>query len=115
MDLRRFLFEERLSVKQFAQDLGVSPSLIYHILKRRRTPSRGLAIRIEKHTKGVISKESLLFPDELPTQSWKFGEEEIQTRFEKLEARVAYLEKLMKQYIRKAQALQEPLSSALSS
>lgn len=96
MDLRRFLFEEQISVKEFAEDVGVSASLIYHILKRRRTPSRDLAIRIEKRTRGAIPKESLLFPDEPPVQNWAFGEDDIRNSFQDLEERILYLEKNIK-------------------
>jgi len=95
MDLKRYLFEKTISVKNFAEQLGVSTSLIYHILNRFRMPSRTLAAKIEELTEGMVSKEELLFPDEESSQKWTLNEGEVQQRLENHEERLSKLEKII--------------------
>lgn len=95
MDLKRYLFEQALPVKKFAEQLEVSVSLIYHILKGHRVPSPQLAKKIEELTKGAVSKEELLFPDQKPPKRWVLNEDEVQERLENYEERLSKLEKII--------------------
>ena len=99
MDLKRYLFEKSVPVKKFAEQLGVSTSLIYHILNRFRMPSRMLAAKIEELTEGMVSKEELLFPDQESSQKWTLNEGEVQERLEDHEERLSKLEKIIKDTI----------------
>jgi len=95
MNLKRYLFEKTLPVKQFAKRLGVSASLIYHIINRQRTPSPALAIKIEELTEGLVTKEELLFPGQETSKKWVLGESEVGERFEDHERRISKLEKMI--------------------
>ncbi len=59
MILRTYLFNLDLPVKKFAADLGISVSYLYQLLKNERKPSLELALKIERHTQGSVSVESL--------------------------------------------------------
>ena len=85
MNLKRYLFEKTVPIKEFAEQLGVSASLIYLILKRKRFPSPKLATKIENLTDGMVTKEELLFPDETSPQKWVLNEGDIQERLEAFE------------------------------
>ena len=95
MDLKYYLFEKSIPVKEFAKLLGVSASLIYHILKQQRMPSRTLATKIEQLTKGAVTKEELLFPDQTSVRKWTFNEGRVQERLEDCEERLSKLEKIV--------------------
>jgi transcriptional regulator with XRE-family HTH domain len=95
MDLKRYLFEKSLSVKKLAEQLGVSKSLIYHILNGLRMPSRALAAKIEELTEGMVSKEELLFPGQKPSKKWTLNEGEVQQHLENHEKRLTKLEKII--------------------
>jgi len=95
MHLKRYLFEHSLPVKKFAEDLGVSVSLVYHILKGKRVPSPQLAQKIEKLTKGAVSKEELLFSGQELPKRWVLSEGDIQERLENYEERLSKLEKII--------------------
>lgn len=47
-----------------AEGIGVHPSYITHIKKKRRIPTPKVALRIEQFTDGAVTKESLLWPDQ---------------------------------------------------
>lgn len=95
MDLRRFLFEKKLPVKKFAEDMEISISLVYHLLNHQRMPSRNLASKIEKYTEGAVTKEELLFPGEAPPKRWALSEEDIQNRLRDHDERLAKLERFI--------------------
>lgn len=60
MDLRRFLFEKRLSVTDFCKNLGCSRVHLSEIINGRRVPSLTLAKLIERETNGEVLVEELL-------------------------------------------------------
>ena len=62
MDLDEYLFRNRISQTDFAKELGVTRNHFGEIVRGRRTPSVKLAKKIEKLTKGEVSKEEALFP-----------------------------------------------------
>ncbi|MGE0197863.1 MAG: hypothetical protein AB7N99_06945 [Simkaniaceae bacterium] len=92
MDLKRYLFEKAIPVKEFAEKLGVSAGLIYHFLKRKRLPSPKLASKIEDLTEGLVRKEELLFPESVSPQKWVFHEGDVRERLEDHEERLQKLE-----------------------
>lgn len=91
--LKRFLFEENLTVKAFANILGVSPSFIYHLLNKKRIPSHSLAQKIEEFTKGKVRKEELLSLKELKGKT--LIEQNINNTLQDHENRLLKIEKIL--------------------
>ncbi|MBI3212035.1 MAG: helix-turn-helix domain-containing protein [Simkania negevensis] len=91
--LKKFLFNANLTVKAFANILGVSPSFVYHLINKKRIPSRDLAQKIEEFTRGKVRKEELLFPKELKEKI--SIEENIQNALQDHEERLLEIEKLL--------------------
>lgn len=60
MDLRRYLFEHRLKIKEFSDLIGCSRVHISGVLHNRRKPSLMMAKAIEKATNGEVTAEELL-------------------------------------------------------
>lgn len=60
MDLRRYLFEKRISVTAFSSILGCSRIHLSEIINGRRLPSLVLAKLIEKETEGEVTVQDLL-------------------------------------------------------
>jgi len=58
--MKDYLFRENLTVKKFAADLEISTSYLYQLLREERKPSRHLAHKIEKYTKGELTVKKLL-------------------------------------------------------
>ena len=92
MDLKQYFFDAPLSKKDFAEQIGVNVSMIYHIMSKARKPSAELAAKIEKVTEGLVTKEELLFPDESPPKRWRFNEGKMQESLEDHEERISRLE-----------------------
>ncbi len=60
MDLREYLFKKRISIKDFADTLGYSRTHLSLIVNDRASPSKRLALAIEKITKGEVTANELL-------------------------------------------------------
>lgn len=66
MNLREWLFRNKTSVTDFAKKVEVSRTHLNLISCGVRKPSPELAKRIEKATKGKVTKEEVLFPEDFP-------------------------------------------------
>lgn len=60
MDLRRWLFDEKLSVTEFSKRLGCSRIHLSEIVNGRRIPSLMLAKAIENATHGKVNVSELM-------------------------------------------------------
>ncbi len=60
MDLRTYLFHNRISVTDFSKILGCSRIHLSEIVNGRRIPSLMLAKAIERETKGKVKASELL-------------------------------------------------------
>lgn len=60
MDLREYLFRNRLTVKEFSQRLECSRPHLTEIIHGRRKPGKRLANDIEKLTGGQVKAAELL-------------------------------------------------------
>jgi len=63
MLLKKYRIQNSISVSQLAKSLGISRQHVYEIESGVSFPSRALAVRIEKETRGEVSAEALLFPE----------------------------------------------------
>lgn len=64
MQLYKYLELTDLTIKQFATILDIDRSYLNLIILGHRIPSKKLALRIEKATKGKIKAIDLIFPEE---------------------------------------------------
>lgn len=60
MDLREYLFRNRLTVTEFAKKINYGRTYINEIVSGNRTPGRKLAEAIEKATDGHVKAADLL-------------------------------------------------------
>ena len=60
MDLRTYLFEQRISQKAFGELLGLSRSAIASYVGKRRNPKYYIAVKIERLTKGKVKAIDLI-------------------------------------------------------
>ena len=63
MDLKEFLYQQRMQIKQFAQLIKYDRSSITEVIHGRRTPGRKLIEAIEEATHGMVTKNDLLKND----------------------------------------------------
>jgi len=70
MKLDEYLFRKKISKKDFADQLGISRGHLQHILSGSKNPSIKLARQIEEITKGKVTKEEILFPEEYPEKEF---------------------------------------------
>lgn len=68
MELREYLFRKRITITDFSKKIGVSRHYLNRIVNKWRTPSPKLAKKIEEATKGEVTKEELLFPEDFTSQ-----------------------------------------------
>ena len=66
-ELREYLSAHGLTASGFAELVGVSQPTMSRILTGERSPSPALALKIEKKTKGAISRQTLR-PDIYPSE-----------------------------------------------
>ena len=64
MQLDEYLFRTKQNNIDFAKKLGISRGHLQRILSGDRRPSVSLAKKIEELSKGKVSKEEMLFPEE---------------------------------------------------
>ncbi len=61
MKFNQYRKENKISVRQASEELGVSRQHIYDIDKGQTYPSRKLAVKIENWSGGLVKKEEMLF------------------------------------------------------
>lgn len=54
MDLRRYLFENNISQKEFAKRIGYTPNYVNMLCKGRLKPFKPVAHAIKMETKGMV-------------------------------------------------------------
>jgi len=96
--MRDYLFKYDLPVKKFAEDLGISVSYLYQLLKKERRPSLELAIKIERHTNGSVSADKLRKEEQKfkSTVDQRVCEKVIESKLEAIEIFVKNLDKRVK-------------------
>lgn len=60
MKLREYLFVKKMTIQEFSENIDYSRVHISGIVNEKLKPSRKLAKRIEKETKGEVKAEELL-------------------------------------------------------
>jgi len=60
MDLREYLFVNRLTVKEFSEKLDYSRTHLSGVIHGKLSPSRKLARAIEKATSGQVTAEEMM-------------------------------------------------------
>lgn len=60
MDLREYLFRERLKINQFAKKIKYTPTYVNAIINERVTPGRKVAEAIVEATNGKVTMEELM-------------------------------------------------------
>jgi len=60
MDIRRYLFEHEMTMKQLAQKLEITPTHLAALKKKKRVPSVPLLIKIIDVTKGEVGPKDLI-------------------------------------------------------
>lgn len=100
--MKNFLFKHDIPVKKCAADLGISTSYLYQILKKERSPSLSLAIKIEKYTNGEVSIAGLLDVHEeiknpeLLNEHKSFIESLVEKKLEPLQKQLQNIDKRLK-------------------
>ncbi len=74
MELRRYLFENRIKVCEFAKQVDYAPATISMIINGRQKIGRKLARNIEKITNGMVTAEEVTNE----SQRKKFEEKNVQ-------------------------------------
>ena len=64
MILKDYIRKNKLSIKDFAISMGVTPGTLYKIRTGERRVTVGLAIKIERETHGDVSREEALWPQD---------------------------------------------------
>ena len=70
MNLREYLFRKRISQTRMAEQLGLSRAYFSRVVSGK-VPSPAVAIKIEKATGGIVTRDEVLFPDQYPDQNLK--------------------------------------------
>jgi len=60
MDLREYLYQKRMKIKDFSQILEYDRSQVTQVIGGKRKPGRKMIMRIERATEGLVTKEDLL-------------------------------------------------------
>jgi transcriptional regulator with XRE-family HTH domain len=60
--LRIYGLENRITIKQMANELRISQTHLHNILSYKRMPSSKLALKIEEYTNHQIKAVDLLYP-----------------------------------------------------
>jgi len=64
MKLDDWIQEKGLLKTFFAKEIGISRVYMSNIITGAYIPSRAIAIKIDKYTKGEVTKEEILFPQD---------------------------------------------------
>jgi DNA-binding transcriptional regulator YdaS (Cro superfamily) len=64
MELRKYLESKKINMTEFGGLIGCNQSYISLLCQKKRRPSPGLALEIEKATGGKVTVMELLYPDE---------------------------------------------------
>jgi len=65
MLLREYIERYRITTSTLGRDLGVSRQCVSGIVSGKKKPSLALAKRIEQHTRGIVSRIDLLYPEDV--------------------------------------------------
>lgn len=68
MDLREYLFRNRISITDFAKQVNASRNHISGITNRAWKPGKYLALLIENVTNGEVTAEELLSDNQTPSK-----------------------------------------------
>jgi DNA-binding transcriptional regulator YdaS (Cro superfamily) len=68
MDLKTWLNIRGVTQKKLAEELGLSPSYFSELLSGKRRFNPKLAHKVEKLTKGEVSRMGLLYPERSPSK-----------------------------------------------
>lgn len=68
MDLREWLFRNRVSQTDLAKQLGVTKQYVHHLCHKKYRASPKLALEIEKFTEGEVKAEELVFFEKYETK-----------------------------------------------
>lgn len=60
MDLRTWLFKNRISLRQFAKKIDYNFSYLSLVMNYKRVPSEKLAMKIEEETQGTVKGQALI-------------------------------------------------------
>jgi transcriptional regulator with XRE-family HTH domain len=63
MKLSQFLSKMNYTLSEFADEVDCSISMLSHINTGRRRPSPDLALRIERMTGSLVTRDEMLFPE----------------------------------------------------
>ena len=63
MKLSQFLSQINYTLAEFAPEVNCSVSMLSHINSGRRRPSPDLALRIERMSGQLVTRDELLFPE----------------------------------------------------
>ena len=69
MLLDEYLARKDITQTDFAKKLNIGRSMLNHILQKKRRMHPNTAIKINKLTKGLVSRDEALFPEFYP--DWK--------------------------------------------
>ncbi len=64
MNLDEYLWRNKITKQDFANQIGISRGHIHQLINGTRSPSAKLAKKIEEATGGEVTKEELLFPED---------------------------------------------------
>jgi DNA-binding XRE family transcriptional regulator len=65
MNLREYLFKKKIKHEDFAKKLGIARSTLHRVMTGDSDPSLSLATKIVKETKGQVSYEEIVTPEDL--------------------------------------------------
>jgi transcriptional regulator with XRE-family HTH domain len=63
--LKKWLDNNGISQKEFADMIGVAPSTVYRVITGKTRPKLDIAKKIETLTNGEVSRWSVLYPREI--------------------------------------------------
>ena len=64
MELKEYIKESKINMTEFGDLVGCNQSYISLLCQKKRRPSPGLALEIEKATDGKVTVMELLYPDQ---------------------------------------------------
>jgi len=63
MTLKEYLKLRKISYRTFAEIVGVDHTYVWRLKNGERRPSPDVALKIEKATKGMVTRMDLLYPE----------------------------------------------------
>ncbi len=75
MELRRYLFENRVTIRTFAKDINYAIQTISMIVNGRQKAGKKLAKIIEKHTNGAVTADEVIYESQARIREKKATEQ----------------------------------------